>query len=185
MTINFHVKYRQFWVCCAKYTQRVFANLPVNWCCNFVAIGQLNWVDHSQDLAVKLERSISITIYYFMEERNPSKNSLFPKARAKPYSKLRPDDAGYRMDKRSLRFGSITKTARHVNVIPLALTSSRSSILSLIAKSQFESSMIGYGNAESASSPPYDLMSSIHFKCDSAESIDSAIGFTLRFWNSG
>lgn len=78
----------------------------------------------------------------------------------------------------------MTNTARQVKVIPCALTSSRSNIFNLTANERFESSMIGYGNLRDSAMPPYDLMSSIHFKCDSTESIDNAIGLTLRFSNS-
>lgn len=160
--------------------QIALTDLPINGCSDFVAIGQLNWVDHSQDFAVNWSKKC---VCFHQSLKFCGKTG---KLQTKlPYSKFRPDEAGYRIDKRSLRFGSITKTARHVNVIPFAFTSSRSNIFSLMAKSQFESSMIGYGNFESVSSPPYDLISSIHFKCDSAVSMDSAIGLTLRFWNSG
>lgn len=89
------------------------------------------------------------------------------------------------MDKRNFFFGSIKKTARHVNVTPCAFTSSRSNILNLTANVRDTSSMIGYGNVEFSSKPAYDLMSSIHFKWDSVESIDKAIGFIFRFRNSG
>lgn len=79
----------------------------------------------------------------------------------------------------------LTKTARQVNATPWAFISSRSSIFNLTASSRAASSIIGYGKMEVWSRFPNDFISPIHFKWDSAESHDNAIGFTLRFTNSG
>lgn len=103
----------------------------------------------------------------------------------KSYSKLRPHEAGYKIINRIIRFGSTTKTARHVKVTPYSLTSSRSNIFNLIANSRLESSIIGYGNVSLEPRSPNATMSSIHCKWDSAVSIDNAIGLTFLFWNSG
>lgn len=76
------------------------------------------------------------------------------------------------------------KTARHVNVVPNELISSRSNILNLVAKMPFASSIIGNGNLQLQLVFPYACISDIHFKCDSVVSIDKAIGLTFRFVNS-
>lgn len=134
-------------------------------------IGQLNWVNDTQNFTGKNTKN--------------KLNEIRLRAGYWTHSKFLPEEAGYKIWTRIFFLGSMMKTARHVNTMPWAFTSSRSSIFSFSANERLVSSMIGYGNVVSASIFPYVLMSSIHFKCDSTESIERAIGLTFRFSNSG
>lgn len=102
----------------------------------------------------------------------------------KSYSKFRPTFAGYNIDNRIFFFGSTTKTARAVSGIPLASFSSGSNMRSCVARSLSSSAMIGYGKSALVLQFEYNLISSIHFLCDSTLSHDTAATLTLRFANS-
>lgn len=131
--------------CCCKKNiavktpnMNVLTYLPIGGCCHFVQIRQLNRVNDAQ--------------YFTTIDRKQKKHSniiplkLTSSSFSGTYSKLRPDEAGYKIDTRNFLFGSITNTARHVKATPASLISSRSSIFNLTANSRAASSMIGYGN---------------------------------------